>query len=88
MRCAIVARRVCFRRNVERRVKQGLTARPVVFGNAQSLPRAGVYLEGKDVLVDVCEVLSFTKMPEALPGHDIVRLDVVVHLRKKTAPLG
>jgi len=40
------------------------------------------YLEGEDILVDVSEGLSFTKVPEALPGHDIVRLDVVVHLRK------
>ncbi|MCA1385419.1 MULTISPECIES: Fur family transcriptional regulator Irr [Bradyrhizobium] len=41
------------------------------------------YLEGEDVLVDVAEGLAFTKMPEALPGHEIARLDVVVHLRRK-----
>ena len=46
------------------------------------------YLEGEDILVDASEGLSFTKLPEALPGHDIVRLDVVVHLRKKVAPRG
>ncbi|WP_025033520.1 Fur family transcriptional regulator Irr [Bradyrhizobium sp. DOA9] len=43
------------------------------------------YLEGEDVLVDVAEGLAFTKMPEALPGHEIARLDVIVHLRRKPA---
>ncbi|WP_128923281.1 Fur family transcriptional regulator Irr [Bradyrhizobium guangxiense] len=41
------------------------------------------YLEGEDVLVDVAEGLAFTKIPEALPGHEIARLDVIVHLRRK-----
>ncbi|MDF0582921.1 Fur family transcriptional regulator Irr [Bradyrhizobium yuanmingense] len=41
------------------------------------------YLEGEDVLVDVADGLAFTKIPEALPGHEIARLDVVVHLRRK-----
>ncbi|WP_407193687.1 Fur family transcriptional regulator [Bradyrhizobium sp. STM 3566] len=43
------------------------------------------YLEGEDVLVDVAERLAFTKVPEALPGHEIARLDVIVHLRRKRA---
>jgi Fur family iron response transcriptional regulator len=41
------------------------------------------YLEGEDVLVDVADGLAFTKVPEALPGHEIARLDVIVHLRRK-----
>ena len=41
------------------------------------------YLEGEDMLVDVAEGLAFTKIPEALPGHEIARLDVIVHLRRK-----
>lgn len=41
------------------------------------------YLEGEDVLVDVAEGLAFTRIPEALPGHEIARLDVIVHLRRK-----
>lgn len=41
------------------------------------------YLEGEDVLVDVAGGLAFSKVPEALPGHDIARLDVIVHLRRK-----
>ncbi|MBR0853390.1 Fur family transcriptional regulator Irr [Bradyrhizobium liaoningense] len=41
------------------------------------------YLEGEDVLVDVADGLAFSKVPEALPGHEIARLDVIVHLRRK-----
>jgi Fur family iron response transcriptional regulator len=41
------------------------------------------YLEGEDVLVDVTDGLTFTRVPEALPGHEIARLDVIVHLRRK-----
>jgi len=41
------------------------------------------YLEGEDVLVDVADGLAFNKVPEALPGHEIARLDVIVHLRRK-----
>jgi len=43
------------------------------------------YLDGDDVLVDVAEGLTFTRVPEALPGHEIARLDVIVHLRRKRA---
>jgi len=41
------------------------------------------YLEGEDVLVDVAGGLTFSKVPDPLPGHDIARLDVIVHLRRK-----
>ncbi|MBR0837607.1 transcriptional repressor [Bradyrhizobium manausense] len=41
------------------------------------------YLEGEDVLVDVAGGLAFSKVPDALPGHEIERLDVIVHLRRK-----
>ena len=44
------------------------------------------YLEGEDVLVDVADGLIFNNAPEALPGHEIARLDVIVHLRRKRAP--
>jgi len=42
------------------------------------------YFEGEDVLVDLAEGLAFTRIPEALPGHEIARLDVIVHLRRKS----
>jgi Fur family iron response transcriptional regulator len=41
------------------------------------------YLEGEDVLIDVSQELIFEQMPEALPGHEISRLDVIVHIRRK-----
>ena len=41
------------------------------------------YLEGEDLLVDVAGGLAFSKVPEPLPGHEIARLDVIVHLRRK-----
>jgi Fur family iron response transcriptional regulator len=43
------------------------------------------YLEGEDMLVDVPNSIAFTKIPDALPGHEIARLDVIVHLRRKPA---
>ncbi|MBW7969519.1 Fur family transcriptional regulator Irr [Bradyrhizobium sp. BR 10289] len=43
------------------------------------------YMEGEDMLVDVADGLTFTRIPEALPGHEIARLDVIVHLRRKHA---
>lgn len=41
------------------------------------------YLAGEDVLVDVAGGLAFTRVPDPLPGHEIARLDVIVHLRRK-----
>ena len=41
------------------------------------------YLEGEGVLLDIPEDVMLTQMPEALPGHDISRLDVIIHLRRK-----
>jgi Fur family iron response transcriptional regulator len=41
------------------------------------------YLDGEDVLIDISRDLVFEKFPEALPGHEIARLDVIVHIRKK-----
>jgi Fur family iron response transcriptional regulator len=35
------------------------------------------------MLIDVADGLAFSKVPEALPGHEIARLDVIVHLRRK-----
>lgn len=43
------------------------------------------YLEGEDLLIDIAQDLTFEKMPDALPGHEIARLDVIVHIRRKTS---
>jgi Fur family iron response transcriptional regulator len=45
------------------------------------------YLEGEDVLMDVPERLMMAQMPEALPGHEISRLDIIIHIRRKPADL-
>jgi Fur family iron response transcriptional regulator len=41
------------------------------------------YLEGEGILLDVPEDIVLEHMPEALPGHEISRLDVIIHLRRK-----
>jgi len=43
------------------------------------------YLHGEDVLVDVPETLLLEQMPEPLPGHEISRLDIIIHIRRKPA---
>jgi Fur family iron response transcriptional regulator len=45
------------------------------------------YLVGEDVLMDVPERLMMAQMPEALPGHEISRLDIIIHIRRKPADL-
>ncbi len=42
------------------------------------------YLEGEDILIDIPDALALAHMPEALPGHEISRLDIIVHIRRKT----
>jgi Fur family iron response transcriptional regulator len=43
------------------------------------------YLVGEDILIDVPETLMLEHMPEALPGHEISRLDIIIHIRRKPA---
>jgi Fur family iron response transcriptional regulator len=43
------------------------------------------YLVGEDVLIDVPETLLLEQMPDALPGHEISRLDIIIHIRRKPA---
>ena len=43
------------------------------------------YLHGDDILIDVPETLVLDQMPEALPGHEISRLDIIIHIRRKPA---
>jgi Fur family iron response transcriptional regulator len=44
------------------------------------------YVEGEDVVVDIPHShISITDVPEAPPGMEIVRVDVVVRIRRKTA---
>jgi len=41
------------------------------------------YLLGEDILIDVPEALALERMPEALPGHEISRLDIIIHIRRR-----
>lgn len=45
------------------------------------------YLVGEDILVDVPETLALAQMPDALPGHEISRLDIIIHIRRKPADI-
>ncbi|HTO59790.1 MAG TPA: Fur family transcriptional regulator [Bradyrhizobium sp.] len=42
------------------------------------------YVHGEGILFDVPETdLAFEKIPEPLPGHEVSRVDVIIHLRRK-----
>lgn len=41
------------------------------------------YLVGEDALIDIPEKLLLARTPEALPDHEISRLDIIVHIRRK-----
>ncbi|MGT2439362.1 Fur family transcriptional regulator Irr [Bradyrhizobium betae] len=45
------------------------------------------YLVGEDVLIDVPERLIVAQMPEALPGHEISRLDIIIHICRKPSDI-
>jgi Fur family transcriptional regulator, iron response regulator len=44
------------------------------------------YLDDEGILIDVPEGgIALESMPEALPGHELSRIDVIIHLRRKPA---
>jgi len=45
------------------------------------------YVEGENILIDIPQDLAFEQMPEPLPGHEIFRLDIVVHIRREKSPV-
>ncbi|WP_258769225.1 Fur family transcriptional regulator [Bradyrhizobium arachidis] len=45
------------------------------------------YLVDEDILINIPEKLLFAQMPKALPGHEISRLDVIVHIRRRAADI-
>ncbi|WP_430642384.1 Fur family transcriptional regulator Irr [Bradyrhizobium sacchari] len=45
------------------------------------------YLHGEDKLIDVPETLVLAQVPEPLPGHEISRLDIIIHIRRKPADI-
>ncbi|MBR1131818.1 Fur family transcriptional regulator Irr [Bradyrhizobium iriomotense] len=45
------------------------------------------YLHGEDRLIDVPETLVLEQVPEPLAGHEISRLDIIIHIRRKPADI-
>ena len=45
------------------------------------------YLHGEGTLIDVPETLLLERMPEPLPGHEISRLDIIIHIHRKSADI-
>jgi Fur family iron response transcriptional regulator len=42
------------------------------------------YLDDEGILIDVPEGgIALESMPQALPGHELSRIDVIIHLRRK-----
>lgn len=42
------------------------------------------YLDDEGILIDVPEGgVALENMPEALPGHELARVDLIIHLRRK-----
>jgi Fur family iron response transcriptional regulator len=42
------------------------------------------YLADEGILIDVPEPgIALKSMPQALPGHELSRVDVIIHLRRK-----
>jgi Fur family transcriptional regulator, iron response regulator len=42
------------------------------------------YLDDQGILIDIPEPgIALQSMPQALPGHELSRIDVVIHLRRK-----
>ncbi len=41
------------------------------------------YFVGEEILIDVPERLVLEQVPDALPGHEIARLDIIIHIRRK-----
>ena len=54
------------------------------FFDTNTSPHPHYYLQGEDILLDVPEAdLAVANMPQPLPGHEVSRLDVIIHLRRK-----
>jgi Fur family transcriptional regulator, iron response regulator len=47
------------------------------------------YLDDEGILIDVPEgAIALENMPSALPGHELSRVDVIIHLRRKPSSRG
>lgn len=56
------------------------------FFDTNTTPHGHYYLHGEGVLLDIPEAdLLLERLPDALPGHEVSRVDLVIHLRRKMA---
>ncbi|HLG79817.1 MAG TPA: transcriptional repressor [Bradyrhizobium sp.] len=54
------------------------------FFDTNTRPHPHYYLDGEDMLLDIPEQdLALVNMPDALPGHEVSRVDLIIHLRRR-----
>ena len=54
------------------------------FFDTNTTPHPHYYLNGEDMLLDIPEQdLALVNMPEVLPGHEVSRVDLIIHLRSR-----
>ena len=53
------------------------------FFDTNTKPHPHYYLDGEDMLLDIPEQdLAPVNMPDVLPGHEVSRVDLIIHLRR------
>ncbi|MGV7218745.1 iron response transcriptional regulator IrrA [Bradyrhizobium sp. UFLA05-112] len=53
------------------------------FFDTDTRTHAHFYLVGEDILMDIPEKLVLAQMPETVPDHEISRIDIIVHIRRR-----
>ena len=54
------------------------------FFDTNTRPHPHYYLDGEDMLLDIPEQdLALVNMPDALPGLEVSRVDLIIHLRRR-----
>jgi Fur family iron response transcriptional regulator len=54
------------------------------FFDTNTSPHPHYYLDGEDMLLDIPEQdLALVNMPDVLPGHEVSRVDLIIHLRRR-----
>jgi Fur family iron response transcriptional regulator len=54
------------------------------FFDTNTTPHPHYYLDGEDMLLDIPEQdLALVNMPDVLPGHEVSRVDLIIHLRRR-----
>ncbi|WP_225707852.1 iron response transcriptional regulator IrrA [Bradyrhizobium cenepequi] len=54
------------------------------FFDTNTTPHPHYYLQREDILLDIPEAdLLLVNVPEPLPGHDVSRVDLIIHLSRK-----